>query len=140
MSTKGAFRRAWVGLLAGMAWLAGAGASSGQYSLATKTLAEGLQQPHGVAVDPRNGDVYVSEMGSGRIAAIRNGRAEPALAAGWTVEEDLPRWAIADDMPLEKWMAGSLTKPGPISISSNGTLYVAEQVPNGRILEFRPDE
>ena len=140
VSTKGACRRARVGLLAGMAWLAGAGASWGQYSFSTKTLAEGLQQPHGVAVDPRNGDVYVSEMGSGRIAAIRNGRAEPALAAGWTVAEDLPRWAIAEDMPLEKWMAGTLTKPGPISISSNGTLYVAEQVPNGRILEFRPDE
>jgi hypothetical protein len=116
-----------------------AAAASGQ-TLTVRSLAEGLQEPAGAAVHPVTGDVYVSERGGGRILVIRNGRPEPALAAGWTVSEILPRWAISEEMPMDKWMEPVLHRPGPISISTNGTLFVAEQVPNGRILEFRPDD
>ena len=110
-----------------------------QASLAVRPLAEGLQRPHGVALHPQTGDIYVSERGSGRIVVLRNGRPEPALAPGWTVSEDLPRWAISDSMPLSTWMSPALNQPGPIAFSTNGTLFVAEQTPQGRILEFRPD-
>ena len=119
-----------------LAWTVGA---AGQ-TLTVRSLADGLQEPSGTAVHPVSGDVYVAEKGSGRILVLKNGRPEPALAAGWTVSEILPRWAISADMPMEKWMDPVLHSPGPISISTNGTLFVAEQVPNGRILEFRPDE
>jgi hypothetical protein len=71
---------------------------------------------------------------------IKNGKAESALAEGWTVSSNLPRWAISAQIPLEKWMEPVLHDPGPISFSSNGTLFVSEQIPNGRILEFIPDE
>ena len=121
---------------AALAWAAGA---AGQ-TLTVRSLAEGLQEPAGAAVHPVTGDVYVSEKGTGRILVLRNGRPEPALVPGWKVSEILPRWAISPDMPMEKWMASELQRPGPISITTNGTLFVAEQVPNGRILEFRPDE
>ena len=121
---------------AALAWAAGA---AGQ-TLTVRSLAEGLQEPAGAAVHPVTGDVYVSEKGTGRILVLRNGRPEPALVPGWKVSEILPRWAISPDMPMEKWMAPELQRPGPISITTNGTLFVAEQVPNGRILEFRPDE
>jgi hypothetical protein len=128
-------------LMAGAACLALAAAAAAQQSatLTVRTLAEGLQQPHGVAIHPRTGEIYFSELASGRIMVLRNGRPESALAPGWTVSQNLPRWAISDAVPRETWMSPVLVKPGPISISTNGTLFVAEQIPHGRILEFRPD-
>ncbi len=117
-------------------WAAGA---AGQ-TLSVRSLADGLQEPAGVAVHPVTGDIYVSEKGSGRILVLKNGKPESALAPGWTISNALPRWAISEQMPLEKWMDATLHKPGAISISSNGTLFVAEQEPNGRILEFFPNE
>ena len=109
-------------------------------TLSVRSLAEGLQEPSGVAVHPATGDVYVSEKASGRILVLKNGKTESALAPGWTVSNALPRWAISAQMPLEKWMEAVLHQPGAMSISSNGTLFVAEQEPNGRILEFFPNE
>ena len=109
-------------------------------TLSIRSLAEGLQEPSGVAIHPASGDVYVAEKASGRILVLKNGKTESALAPGWTVSNALPRWAVSPQMPLEKWMEPVLRKPGPISISSNGTLFVAEQEPNGRILEFTPNE
>ena len=106
---------------AALFWVAGA---QGQ-ALSLRSLADGLQEPCGVTVHPVTGDVYVSEKGTGRILVLRNGRPEPALVPGWKVSEILPRWAIAPDMPMEKWMEPVLHRPGPISISTNGTLFVA---------------
>jgi len=109
-------------------------------SLEVRVLAEGLKEPHGVAIHPETGDIYVSEMGTGQIRIFKNGQMAPALAPGWVVTNDLPRWAITPEVPRETWMAATLQKPGPITISSNGLLSVAEQIPNGRILEFSPNE
>jgi len=109
-------------------------------SLTVKVLAEGLNEPHGVAVHPETGDIYVAERGNGQIRVFKNGQMSPALASGWVVTNELPRWAITPEVPKEKWMSATLVKPGPITISSNGLLYVAEQIPNGRILEFTPNE
>lgn len=111
----------------------------GQAPFSVRVLAEGLQEPHGVAVHPVTGDIYVSEKGSGRILVLKNGKMEPALAAGWIVSNALPRWAITPQIPIEKWMSAALQKPGPITISTNGTLFVSEQDPSGRLLEFYPD-
>ncbi len=123
----------------GALFLAGAVGAWGQ-TLRIRALAEGLQEPRGVALHPVTGDIYVSEAGSGRILVLKGGgRPEPALAPGWAVSTNLPRWAISSQMPLEKWMQAALQKPGSLSIASNGNLFVAEQVPNGRILEFSPN-
>lgn len=118
--------------------LGGAGARAQTFSV--RVLAEGLREPVGVAIHPATREVYVAEKGTGRILVLKNGRPEPALAPGWTVSTDLPRWAISPQVPFEQWMSTTLRQPGPISISTNGTLFVAEQVPNGRILEFAPNE
>lgn len=110
-------------------------------ALRVRALAEGLQEPVGVALHPVSGDVYVSERASGEIKVVKaGGRPETALVTGWTVSSNLPRWAISAQIPREKWLAAALEKPGAISIASNGALLVAEQVPNGRILEFTPNE
>ena len=126
-----------LGCAAAMLWGADV---RGQAPFSVRVLAEGLQEPHGVAVHPVTGDIYVSEKGSGRILVLKNGKMEPALAAGWTVTNALPRWAITPQIPIEKWMSAALQKPGPISFSTNGSLFVAEQEPSGRLLEFFPDE
>ena len=132
------FRRRFIPMVcaAAFAWVAGA---QGQ-TMSLRSLAEGLKEPTGTAVHPVTGDVYVSEQGTGRILVLKNGKPESALAPDWTVSEVLPRWAISQQMPMETWMEAVLHKPGAISISTNGRLYVAEQIPNGRILEFLPNE
>ena len=109
-----------------------------QNPMSVRNLADGLSGAYGVARHP-DGTVYVSQLDAGQIVAIRDGRPSPALADGWKVSEELPRWAIKDDMPLSKWMEAKLDHPGPMTISTNGTLFVAEQVPNGRILSFPPN-
>ncbi len=119
-----------------LCWAAGA---RGQ-TLSVCSLADGLQEPFGTAIHPATGDIYVSEQGSGRILVLKNGKPESALAPDWTVSDVLPRWAISQQMPMETWMEAVLHEPGPISISTNGHLFVSEQKPNGRILEFLPNE
>ena len=115
-----------------------AAALAQQNPMSVRNLADGLPGAYGVARHP-DGTVYVSQLDAGQIVAIRDGRSTPALASGWKVSEDLPRWAIKEDVPLSKWMEAKLNRPGPMTISTNGTIYVAEQVPNGRILSFPPN-
>ncbi|MBP5788075.1 MAG: hypothetical protein J6Y19_09715, partial [Kiritimatiellae bacterium] len=108
-------------------------------TMTVKVLADGLSSPVGVAIHPVSGHVYVSEMESGRIVDVSADKAS-ALPANWTVSEYLPSWAVSEQMPLSAWQESSLNKPGAISISTNGYLYVVEQVPNGRLMGFVPDE
>lgn len=117
----------------------GAGNVLGQ-SLTGRVLISGLQEPTGAAVHPISGDVYVSEQANGRIVALKNGKADPALAADFAISNVLPRWAISSQMPTESWMDAQLHQPGPLTFSTNGNLFVAEQIPNGRILELFPNE
>jgi len=118
--------------------LAASAAAQGP-AMTVKVLADGLASPVGVAVHPVSGHVYVSEMDAGRIVDISAGKAS-ALPAGWSVSDYVPSWAVTPQMPLSAWQNPALEKPGPIAISSNGYLYVAEQIPNGRLLGFVPDE
>ena len=125
-------------LSCGLVWGVGTEAWA-QLAFTSRVLADGLKEPHGVAVHPATGDIYVAEKATGRILVLKNGKMESALPAGWTVSTNLPRWGMTTQIPKEKWMTATLEKPGPISVSTNGTLFVAEQVPNGRILEFLPN-
>lgn len=113
-----------------------------QRTLSTRTLLSGLQTPHGVAIHPATGDIYFSERATGAIQRYQGGSATPVIRNGqWRMDvAELPKWAISDSMPLEKWSATTLQNPGPITIASNGTLYVTEQIPEGRLLAFTPDE
>ena len=110
-----------------LGWVASAQGQGQAASLTVRVLAEGLKEPYGVAIHPATSNIFVSERGSGRIVMLKNGQAESALASGWTVSNVLPRWAISERIPFTAWMAPVLQKPGPISISSNGTLLVSEQ-------------
>ena len=97
------FFRARIFLIAGWIALAGVTTAWAQQAptLAVRTLLDGLKQPFGVAKHPLTGELYVSELGSGRILVLRNGRPETVLMPGWTVSTNLPRWAISEAVPFE---------------------------------------
>lgn len=102
-------------------------------------LAEGLVSPDGLAVHPLTGELYVSEEDAGRISVIRNGRPQSALRADWYVDDRLPTWAISEARPREHWLHPKLNSPEGIAFSPNGRLYVVEDTPHGRLLEFFPE-
>ena len=79
-------------------WL-GCASVRAQSPFSARVLADGLKEPHGVAIHPVTGDIYVSEKGSGKILILKNGRTESALAPDWAVSTNLPRWAISTQIP-----------------------------------------
>lgn len=112
------------------------------YRMRRTELAGGLKSPHGVAINPQTGDIVFSERGAGTISAIHEGgRPSPIVYDGsFRVDmTDLPKWAITENATEETWASTSLRAPGPIAVGADGTIYVAEQLPEGRILSFSPD-
>jgi DNA-binding beta-propeller fold protein YncE len=112
------------------------------YRFARKQLAGGLKAPHGVAVQPKSGDVYFSEREAGTISMIHGNGSPVAVISddSFRVDvTDLPKWAITANATEESWASARLRKPGPVAVGDDGTIYVAEQLPEGRILSFSPD-
>jgi glucose/arabinose dehydrogenase len=103
-------------------------------------LAEGLETPDGIALHPGSGEIYVSEKSVGRISVIREGKPVPVVDTGWTVKDDLPKWAITEAQPRSHWLYPKLRQPEGITFSPGGHLFVIEDIPDGRLLEFVPDE
>lgn len=102
-------------------------------------VADGLSSPDGLAVNPLTGELYVSEESAGRVSVIRDGKAVPVIERDFTVLDDLPEWAMSDYKPRAAWLKPELTSPEGIAFSSDGRLFVAEDTPYGRVLEFAPD-
>jgi len=106
----------------------------------TFQLVSGLQGPDGMALHPQTGDLYVAERNGHRVSVIRNGQRSTVIEKDFTVNPEIPAWAISARKPREFLLAGELKNPGSIGFSADGTLYVAERREFGRILEFKPDE
>ena len=104
------------------------------------TVASGLQGPDGLSFHPETGDVYVSEKAANRISVIRDGSRSTVIETGWTVTDDIPAWHLSSIRTKEYLTESQLHEPGPISFSSDGHLFVAEDRGHGRLLEFIPDE
>ncbi|MFH0953249.1 MAG: hypothetical protein V1873_02855 [Verrucomicrobiota bacterium] len=102
--------------------------------------AAGLESPDGLAIHPLTGELYVSEEAAGRISVIRKGKAVPALARNWEVIDSLPEWAVTDTAPRAHWLSPKLESPEGLAFSKGGLLFVTEDTPRGRLLEFIPDE
>jgi len=112
------------------------------YRLARKQLLGGLKAPHGVDVQAKTGDVYFSERDAGTVSMLHPGGSPAVLISDGSFRvdvTDLPKWAISENATEEIWASTSLRKPGPVAVDSEGTIYVAEQLPEGRILAFSPD-
>ncbi|HEY8241220.1 MAG TPA: hypothetical protein VIH35_07235, partial [Kiritimatiellia bacterium] len=100
-------------------------------------MATGLDLPGGLAIHPQTRELYVTE--KGRVSVVRDGKVVPVITSGWRVMRDMAPWLVTDEHPLDQWLRAALNQPHALTISSDGRVYVAENVPNGRILEFRPD-
>lgn len=109
-------------------------------SLSSKVLVSGLQGPAGMAVHPLTGNIYVAEKKGNRISVIKGGSASPVISTGWTMDPQIPLWLVSRQLTKEALAQPQLNTPGGVAISTNGTIYVCESVPNGRLLEFAPDE
>ena len=109
-------------------------------SLPAKVAVSGLQGPAGMTVHPETGDIYVAEKTAGRISVIRSGAASPVISTGWSLDPNIPFWAVSRELSKEALIKPALNNPGSVAIATNGTLYVCESTPSGRLLEFAPDE
>ena len=132
-----------------------AGAAAGQLS---------NLEVSGLAVDPRNGDLYVSDLGNLRLAEYAiavNGEAEVTgatflRATGWKVSLAAPADELQECTTLtgcQKGTAGAgagqfrKENPGPIAVDSSGYIYAVNVKYSGncsaaepcRILKFNPD-
>lgn len=132
------------GWVAAACWLAAGGVGAEptgniRDDYAVKTLARGLKTPDGIAIHPSSGEIYLTEKEAGRVSVIRNGQPVPVLSTGWSMVEAVPNWAITQNMTRQVWSETRLRNPGGLAFGTNGHLYVVEDAPMGRLLEFMPD-
>ena len=105
----------------------------------TYVFATDLKSPGGLAFHPKTGELYVTDEVGGMVYVLRDGRNVPALSPNWRVEDDIPDWAIRPTHSKGYWLQNRLRNPEDIAFSQEGHLFVAEDIANGRILEFIPN-
>lgn len=110
-----------------------AGTATTRYQ--TTELAVGLQAPGGLARHPASGEIYVSEEAAGRISVLRGHTAVPVIET-FAVDTNLPAALLRGERPREAWLAGRLDHPRALAFAGDGSLYVLEGVPHGRVLHF----
>jgi len=96
-----------------------------------EVLAVGLKSPDGLAVHPQSGVVYVSQDDI-RISAIHDGVSVTSVDAGTPVYVCAGAGMQVRGDPL--------LLPEPIAFSPEGDLYVAEDRPDGRLIQFTLDD
>lgn len=99
-----------------------------------------LKSPDGLAFHPISGELYVVEETGMDVKIVREGRVQAGLKKGWTVLPDIPKWAIKAEKTLDFWLLNRLRSPEGIAFSKQGHMFITEDVPDGRLLEFIPNE
>lgn len=107
-------------------------------SFSVSTLVQGLQQPDGLAFHPTSGELYVSEESAARISVIRDGRAVPVIQGRIEVQAESTPATTSKTARLE-FASTSLVSPEGIAFGPDQALYVVEDSPRGRVLQFSPD-
>lgn len=98
----------------------------------TRLFVTGLASPDGMAIDPRTGNLFVSEEEANRIVMInRRGRVR-------TVIDQDTRLYVMDGATQKR--IGPIKSPEGLAMDGFGRLYVVEDKPGGRILAIQLDE
>lgn len=101
-----------------------------------ETLASGLSSPAGIAVDPRNGLVYVAEPTEHRVSVFMGKKQVGSLRENFRIVNSKD-WDISPHRDtLARWHHPRFRSPVDLAFDSRGSLYVAESAPGGRILCF----
>lgn len=98
----------------------------------TRTFVTGLSSPDGIAIDPRTGNIFVSEEETSRIVMIT-----PRGRIRTVIDWDTRMYVM--DGKKQKRIA-PLKSPEGLAIDGNGRLYVVEDRAKGRILAIQLDE
>lgn len=101
-------------------------------ALRFSVLAEELNAPDGLALDPRNGNLFVSEEEASRIIVINTRGRKRVILDG---EELLP-----DDSGPRRVRQPPLRSPEGLAMDNDGWLYIVEDRPGGRLLRAKCDD
>lgn len=98
----------------------------------TRTFVTGLSSPDGIAIDPRTGNIFVSEEEASRIVMIT-----PRGRTRTVIDQDT-RLYVMDGKTQKRIVP--LKSPEGLAMDGNGRLYVVEDRAKGRILAIQLDE
>lgn len=101
-------------------------------ALKSRAFSSGLASPDGLAIDPRNGNLYVSEEPADRIALIT-----PKGRRKTVIDENTRLYDVVD---RQRVRVMPIRAPEGLAIDGNGTLYVCEDRPGGRIVAINVSE
>lgn len=101
-------------------------------NFSSRTYVSGLSSPDGIAIDPRTGNIFVSEEDANRIAMIT-----PRGKVKTVIDQDTR--LIAYEGKIQKRL-GPIKSPEGLAMDSFGRLYVVEDRIDGRILAIQMEE
>ena len=94
-----------------------------------RSVAKELRGPDGMVLDPATGDLYVSEENAAAVVRIK--------------PDGIREVVFDNSTPLFEGTGGDrhkvegLRSPEGLALDAQGTLYVAEDIPGGRLISFR---
>ena len=103
-----------------------------QRAFSSAVLAEGLLSPDGLAVDPATGTIYFSEEDPAYIGRLDQDGLKREVINRYTSIYEVENGRRLKSEPLRN--------PEGIALAPDGSLYVVEDVPGGRLIRFVFDE
>lgn len=101
-------------------------------ALRYSVLADDLNAPDGLALDPRNGNLFISEEEANRVIVINpKGRRRVVLDG-----DEL----LADDSGPRRVRQPPLKSPEGLAMDAEGGLYIVEDRPGGRLIRVQCDD
>lgn len=108
------------------------------YRFVVETMAEDLQSPCGMALDPQSGDLLFAEKSANRISIIHEKTSYGLIRSGLEITKGLGRNGLGSHRAGGHWETPRLRRPSDLAFDSKGRLYVTEAIQGGRLLRF-PD-
>ena len=92
-------------------------------------LAKGMRSPDGIARDTETGDIYVANEDAATIVCIRPNSSPKTVFSATT--------PIYEETGSSRKRVDGLRSPEGLALDKDGTLYVVEDTPGGRLIAFK---